>query len=70
MESNDQFSQELPSELSQIAESEPENSTNQELDELELDALAGGLGFMFQDWHNIPRFSPINYEAFAGKKVG
>ncbi|MEG4520277.1 MULTISPECIES: hypothetical protein [unclassified Microcoleus] len=42
MESNDQFSQELPSELSQIAASEPENSTNQELDELELDAIAGG----------------------------
>ncbi|MEP6516592.1 hypothetical protein [Microcoleus vaginatus] len=42
MESNDQFSQELPSQLSQIAASEPENSTNQELDELELDAIAGG----------------------------
>lgn len=45
MESNDQFSQELPSELSQIAASEPENSTNQELDELELDAIAGGFLF-------------------------
>lgn len=43
MESNNQFSQELPSELSQIAASELENSTNQELDELELDAIAGGM---------------------------
>ncbi|MEG4502174.1 hypothetical protein QUA81_01065 [Microcoleus sp. F6_B4] len=42
MESNNQFLQELPSESSQIAASEPENSSNQELDELELDAIAGG----------------------------
>ncbi|MEG4939510.1 hypothetical protein [Microcoleus sp. F4-D5] len=43
MESNNQFSQELPSELSQITAFAPENSTNQELDELELDAIAGGI---------------------------
>ncbi|MEG4007825.1 hypothetical protein QUA41_18895 [Microcoleus sp. Pol11C1] len=42
MESNNQFLQELPSESSQIAASELENSTNQELNDLELDAIAGG----------------------------
>ncbi|MEG4817383.1 hypothetical protein, partial [Microcoleus sp. K5-D4] len=43
MESNNQFLQELPSESSQIAASELENSTNQELNDLELDAIAGGM---------------------------
>ncbi|MEG4836725.1 hypothetical protein [Microcoleus sp. B9-D4] len=42
MESNNQFSQELPSESSQIAASESDNLTNQELNDLELDAIAGG----------------------------
>lgn len=42
MESNNQLSQELPSELSQIAAFAPENSTNPELNDLELDAIAGG----------------------------
>ncbi|MEG4216313.1 hypothetical protein QUA27_13025 [Microcoleus sp. Pol14C6] len=58
MESNDQFSQELPSELSQIAASEPENSTNQELDELELDAIAGGL-FFWGDPEKAGRYNHI-----------
>ncbi|MEG4007824.1 hypothetical protein QUA41_18900 [Microcoleus sp. Pol11C1] len=43
MESNNLFSQELPSESSAITESESDNSTNQELNELELDAIAGGM---------------------------
>ena len=42
MESNNQFSQEVPSESSAITASAPDNSTNQELEELELDAIAGG----------------------------
>ncbi|MEG4939509.1 hypothetical protein [Microcoleus sp. F4-D5] len=42
MESNNRFSQEVPSDLSQIAASEPENSSAEELDELELEAIAGG----------------------------
>ncbi|MEG4115731.1 MULTISPECIES: hypothetical protein [unclassified Microcoleus] len=42
METNNRFSQELPSESSQIAASELENSTDRELDQLELDAIAGG----------------------------
>lgn len=43
MESNNQFLQEVPSESSAIAESESDNSTNRELNELELDAIAGGI---------------------------
>ncbi|MEG4149159.1 hypothetical protein [Microcoleus sp. Pol12B5] len=43
MESNNQFSQEVPSESSAITASAPDNSTNQELNELELDAIAGGM---------------------------
>lgn len=42
MESNNRFSQELPSESSKIAASEPDNSTNRELNDLDLEAIAGG----------------------------
>ncbi|MEG4836724.1 hypothetical protein [Microcoleus sp. B9-D4] len=42
MESNNQFSQELPSESSKLTASALENSTDRELNDLELDALAGG----------------------------
>ncbi|MEG5031839.1 hypothetical protein [Microcoleus sp. AT3-D2] len=42
MESNNQFSQELPSESSKIAASEQENSTDRELNDLDLEAIAGG----------------------------
>ncbi|MEG4115732.1 MULTISPECIES: hypothetical protein [unclassified Microcoleus] len=42
MESNNQSLQEVPSESFAIAASVTDNSTNQELDELELDAIAGG----------------------------
>ncbi|AFZ10179.1 hypothetical protein Osc7112_5985 [Oscillatoria nigro-viridis PCC 7112] len=42
MESNNLFWQELPSESSAITASAPDNSTNQELNNLELDAIAGG----------------------------
>ena len=42
MESNNQFLQEVPSESSAITASAPDNSTNQELNDLELDAIAGG----------------------------
>ncbi|MEG4836726.1 hypothetical protein [Microcoleus sp. B9-D4] len=44
MESNNQsLQQEVPSESSAIAESAPDNSTDRELNDLELDAIAGGM---------------------------
>ena len=43
MESNNQSLQEVPSESSAIAESAPDNSTDRELNDLELDAIAGGM---------------------------
>ncbi|MEG5171538.1 hypothetical protein [Microcoleus sp. B3-D7] len=43
MESNNRFLQEVPSESSAITASAPDNSTNQELSDLELDAIAGGM---------------------------
>ncbi|MEG4498820.1 hypothetical protein QUB05_09400 [Microcoleus sp. F10-C6] len=70
MDSTNQFSQELEQDCAVLQQQLPANPVAEELNELELDAIAGGLGFMFQDWHNIPRFSPRNYDAFAGKKVG
>ncbi|MEG4067099.1 hypothetical protein QUA42_07040 [Microcoleus sp. Pol11C2] len=42
METNNQFLQEVSPQLSQIAASESENSIDEELDELELEAIAGG----------------------------
>lgn len=42
MESNNRFLQEVPSESSAITASAPNNSTNQQLSDLELDAIAGG----------------------------
>lgn len=42
MESNNQFSQEVPSESSKIAAPEPDNSTDRELSDLDLEAIAGG----------------------------
>ncbi|MEG4531697.1 hypothetical protein [Microcoleus sp. D2_18a_D3] len=46
MESNNRFLQEVPSESSAITAAAPENSTNQQLSDLELDALAGGCSDM------------------------
>lgn len=46
MESNNQFLQEVPSESSKITASEPENSTNQQLNDLDLEAIAGGCSDM------------------------
>ncbi|MEG3929908.1 hypothetical protein QUA35_00350 [Microcoleus sp. N9_B2] len=43
MESNNRFLQEVPSESSAITASAPDNSTNQELNDTELDAIAGGI---------------------------
>ncbi|MEG5031838.1 hypothetical protein [Microcoleus sp. AT3-D2] len=43
MESNNQSLQEVPSESSAITAAAPDNSTNQELSDLELDAIAGGI---------------------------
>ncbi|MEG4067098.1 hypothetical protein QUA42_07035 [Microcoleus sp. Pol11C2] len=43
MESNNQFLQEVPSESSAITASAPDNSTGEELSDLELDAIAGGM---------------------------
>lgn len=42
MESNNHFLQELPSESSQIAASESDNLTDRELNDLDLEAIAGG----------------------------
>ncbi|MEG3926735.1 hypothetical protein [Microcoleus sp. D3_18a_C4] len=70
MDSTNQFSRELEQDSAVQQQQSPANSVAEELNDTELDAIAGGLGFMFQDWHNIPRFSPRTYDAFAGKKVG
>jgi|GEM_PF-3485297 hypothetical protein len=43
METNNQFLQEVSPQLSQIAASESANSIDEELDELELEAIAGGI---------------------------
>ncbi|MEG4072096.1 hypothetical protein QUA30_05315 [Microcoleus sp. Pol14C2] len=43
MESNNQFLQEVPSESPAITASAPDNSTDEELSDLELDAIAGGM---------------------------
>jgi hypothetical protein len=65
-----QFSAELEQDSAVQQQQPPANPVAEELNELELDAIAGGMGFMFQDWRNIPRFSPRNYEGVVGKKVG
>ncbi|MEG4007823.1 hypothetical protein QUA41_18905 [Microcoleus sp. Pol11C1] len=46
MESNNQFLQEVPSESPAITASAPDNSTDEELSDLELDAIAGGCSDM------------------------
>ncbi|MEG4349423.1 hypothetical protein QUA70_12055 [Microcoleus sp. LAD1_D5] len=43
MESNNKFSQEVPSESSAITASESDNSTDRELNDLDLEAIAGGM---------------------------
>ncbi|MEG4216314.1 hypothetical protein QUA27_13030 [Microcoleus sp. Pol14C6] len=43
MESNNRFLQEVPSESSAITAAAPENSTSGELNDSELDAIAGGM---------------------------
>lgn len=43
MESNNRFLQEVEPESSAITASAPDNSTNQELNDLELEAIAGGM---------------------------
>jgi hypothetical protein len=43
METNNQSLQEVPSESSAITASAPDNSTDRELNDLELDAIAGGM---------------------------
>lgn len=43
MESNNRFLQEVEPESSAITASESDNSTNQELNDLELEAIAGGM---------------------------
>ena len=70
MDSTNQFSQEVEQDSAVGPQQPPANPVAEELNDTELDAIAGGMGFMFQDWHNIPRFSPRNYEAVVGKKVG
>lgn len=70
MDSTNQFFPEVDRDSTAQQQQSPANPVAEELNDAELDAIAGGLGFMFQDWHNIPRFSPRNYDAFAGKKVG
>jgi len=70
MDSTNHFSQQVDRDSAVQQQPSPANSVAEELNDTELDAIAGGLSFMFQDWHNIPRFSPRNYEAVVGKKVG
>ena len=75
MESNNQFSQEVPSESSAITASAPDNSTNQELEELELDAIAGGMAFFDRSrlqWYAPTERIPTEdfFISVAGKKVG
>ncbi|MEG4442972.1 hypothetical protein QUB47_26775 [Microcoleus sp. AT9_B5] len=70
MDSTNQFFPEVDRDSTVQQQQPPANPVAEELNELELDAIAGGLGFLFQNWRDIPRFSPRNYDAVAGKKAG
>lgn len=62
LEGVNHFSAEVEQDSALQPQQPPANSVGEELNETELDAIAGGVGFLFQvkDWRDIPRFSPRN----------
>ncbi|MEG4502176.1 hypothetical protein QUA81_01055 [Microcoleus sp. F6_B4] len=75
MDSTNQFSQELEQDCAVLQQQLPANPVAEELNELELDAIAGGLTFF--DWSKLQWYAPterIPTEHFvshiAGKKAG
>lgn len=69
MNSTNQFSQQVERDSAVQQQPSPANSVVEELNELELDAIAGG--FMFHNRRDMVRFSPtIVSPAVVGKKAG